>query len=71
MSAAMSIALARDRLGVQALDVDQRAGRRQRIVAARADGDDAAFGSSTSPVPESSSETSLSATAIIASSRRR
>src|SRR3979411_2323893 len=36
--------LARDRLGVEALDVDQGARRSQRIVAARADGDDAAFG---------------------------
>src|SRR3982074_101315 len=32
--------LARDRLGVEPLDVDQGARRSQRIVAARADGDD-------------------------------
>src|SRR6185436_680728 len=33
--------LARDRLGVQPFDVDQGARRRQRVVAARTDGDDA------------------------------
>src|SRR5262249_50086433 len=36
--------LARDRLGIESLDVDQRPRRSQRIVAPRADGDDAALG---------------------------
>src|SRR5471030_2770424 len=35
--------LARDRLGIQAVDIEQRTRGRQRIVAARADGDEAAF----------------------------
>ena len=44
MSAAIAIARARDRLGVELVDVDQRARRGERVVAARADADEPVLG---------------------------
>ena len=70
MSAAISIAL-RAIASASMLGVEQRAGGGERVVAARADADDAVLGLEHVAGAGEDQASSLSATIIIASSRRR